>query len=55
MWTKADYKLFRGEDRGEDFLTSAGELYDKMAENWDDTCGGGGELPLSAVLNVNAY
>ncbi|KAF8898081.1 glycoside hydrolase family 76 protein [Mucidula mucida] len=41
MWTKADYKLFRGEDRGEDFLTSAGELYDKMAENWDDTCGGG--------------
>ncbi|KAK0455481.1 glycoside hydrolase family 76 protein [Desarmillaria tabescens] len=37
LWAMADYKTFRGENHVED----AGQLYDKMAENWDDTCGGG--------------
>ncbi|KAJ7121951.1 Six-hairpin glycosidase, partial [Mycena crocata] len=37
----ADYKVSRGEDNVDTFLISAGQLYDKMAANWDDTCGGG--------------
>ncbi|KAG7446580.1 Six-hairpin glycosidase [Guyanagaster necrorhizus] len=41
IWAMADYKIFRGEDGVEDYFISAGQLYDKMAENWDDTCGGG--------------
>ncbi|KAJ7633431.1 glycoside hydrolase family 76 protein [Mycena polygramma] len=36
IWTMADYKKFREEDN-----ISAGQLYDKIAANWDDTCGGG--------------
>jgi len=41
IWTMADYKKFRGEDNVDTFLISAGQLYDKIAANWDDTCGGG--------------
>ncbi|KAJ7354463.1 glycoside hydrolase family 76 protein [Mycena albidolilacea] len=41
IWTMADYKKFRGEDDVDTFLASAGQLYDKIAANWDDTCGGG--------------
>lgn len=41
LWAMADYKTFRGENGVEEYLISAGQLYDKMSENWDDTCGGG--------------
>ncbi|KAJ7837116.1 hypothetical protein B0H13DRAFT_2422179 [Mycena leptocephala] len=41
IWTMADYKKFRGEANVDTFLVSAGQLYDKIAANWDDTCGGG--------------
>ncbi|KAK0195134.1 glycoside hydrolase family 76 protein [Armillaria mellea] len=41
LWAMADYKTFRSENGVEEYLISAGQLYDKMAENWDDTCGGG--------------
>ncbi|KAJ7213137.1 glycoside hydrolase family 76 protein [Mycena pura] len=41
IWTMADYKKSRGEDNVDTFLISAGQLYDKIAANWDDTCGGG--------------
>ncbi|KAK7001401.1 Six-hairpin glycosidase [Favolaschia claudopus] len=41
IWTMADYKKVRGEDNVDTFLISAGQLYDKIAANWDDTCGGG--------------
>ncbi|KAJ7140936.1 glycoside hydrolase family 76 protein [Mycena epipterygia] len=41
IWTMADYKKSRGEDNVDTFLISAGQLYDKIASNWDDTCGGG--------------
>ncbi|KAJ7057708.1 glycoside hydrolase family 76 protein [Mycena amicta] len=41
IWKMADYKLWRGEDNVDTFLISAGQLYDKIAANWDDTCGGG--------------
>ncbi|KAJ6616646.1 Six-hairpin glycosidase [Mycena sp. CBHHK59/15] len=41
IWTMADYKRIRGEANVDTFLISAGQLYDKIAANWDDTCGGG--------------
>lgn len=41
LWAMADYKTFRSENGAEEYLISAGQLYDKMSENWDDTCGGG--------------
>ncbi|KAJ7596592.1 glycoside hydrolase family 76 protein [Mycena floridula] len=41
LWTMADYKKFRGEANVDKYLISAGQLYDKIADNWDDTCGGG--------------
>ncbi|KAK0242072.1 glycoside hydrolase family 76 protein [Armillaria nabsnona] len=41
LWAMADYKTFRSENGVEEYLISAGQLYDKMSENWDDTCGGG--------------
>ncbi|KAJ7860316.1 glycoside hydrolase family 76 protein [Mycena leptocephala] len=41
IWTMADYKKLRGEANVDTFLISAGQLYDKIAANWDDVCGGG--------------
>ncbi|KAK0476694.1 glycoside hydrolase family 76 protein [Armillaria novae-zelandiae] len=38
LWAMADYKTFRSENGVEEYLR---QLYDKMAENWDNTCGGG--------------
>ncbi|KAJ7249259.1 glycoside hydrolase family 76 protein [Mycena rebaudengoi] len=41
LWKMSDYKKIRGEANVDTFLISAGQLYDKIAANWDDTCGGG--------------
>jgi hypothetical protein len=62
LWKMSDYKKIRGEANVDTFLVtrnfrvgtsgliasqiSAGQLYDKIAANWDDTCGGGGTLHI---------
>ncbi|KAJ3786559.1 glycoside hydrolase family 76 protein [Lentinula aff. detonsa] len=41
LWTMADYKATHHQQNVDDFLTAAATVYDLIASNWDDTCGGG--------------
>ncbi|KIY53115.1 Six-hairpin glycosidase [Fistulina hepatica ATCC 64428] len=40
LWKMADYKSARGEDYSA-YINSASMIYDMIAGQWDDTCGGG--------------
>ncbi|KIK69484.1 glycoside hydrolase family 76 protein [Collybiopsis luxurians FD-317 M1] len=41
LWTMADYKAAHGEPNVDDYFAAAATVYDLIASNWDDTCGGG--------------
>ncbi|KAF9064957.1 Six-hairpin glycosidase [Rhodocollybia butyracea] len=41
LWRMADYKVAHGESGVEQFNAAAATVYDLIASNWDDTCGGG--------------
>ncbi|KAF5373367.1 hypothetical protein D9757_009735 [Collybiopsis confluens] len=41
LWTMADYKAAHGESNVADYFAAAATVYDFIASNWDDTCGGG--------------
>ncbi|KAG1752919.1 glycoside hydrolase family 76 protein [Suillus lakei] len=40
LWKIADYKSARGQDSSA-YISSAAKIYDMVAREWDDTCGGG--------------
>ncbi|KAG1751508.1 glycoside hydrolase family 76 protein, partial [Suillus paluster] len=40
LWKIADYKSARGQDNSA-YLSSAAKIYDMVAGEWDNTCGGG--------------
>ncbi|KAG1870199.1 glycoside hydrolase family 76 protein, partial [Suillus subalutaceus] len=40
LWKIADYKSARGQDSSA-YMSSAAKIYDMIAREWDDTCGGG--------------
>lgn len=40
LWKIADYKSARGQDSSA-YISSAAKIYDMIAREWDDTCGGG--------------
>ncbi|KAG2126318.1 glycoside hydrolase family 76 protein [Suillus clintonianus] len=40
LWKIADYKSARGQDSSA-YISSAAKIYDIVAREWDDTCGGG--------------
>ncbi|KAJ3756735.1 glycoside hydrolase family 76 protein [Lentinula raphanica] len=41
LWAMAEYKSTRHQENVDDFLAAAATVYDLIASNWDDTCGGG--------------
>ncbi|KAJ3887867.1 glycoside hydrolase family 76 protein [Lentinula edodes] len=41
LWTMADYKATHHQPNVDDFFAAAATVYDLIASNWDDTCGGG--------------
>ncbi|KAJ4492004.1 glycoside hydrolase family 76 protein, partial [Lentinula edodes] len=41
LWTMADYKATHHQPNVDDFFAAAATVYDLIASNWDNTCGGG--------------
>ncbi|KIJ67713.1 glycoside hydrolase family 76 protein [Hydnomerulius pinastri MD-312] len=54
LWKIADYKAARGQDNSA-YMSSAGKIYDIIAGQWDDTCGGGDQLSIVWWSTAHTY